>query len=111
MLDQMAIRPGMYVSPGSFNAVCGFLQGFDVALGGEPLAGFRDWLALRLEVGEGLGWPGLVSYHVLSRDADEETKVLGLCRLVAEFLDFRAAVGRERVVGDYAAWRRSKGWA
>jgi hypothetical protein len=57
--------PGMYVREEDFGCVSSFLIGFDTALDGQPLSGFRDFVARRFGIDSGaLTWDGLITYQV-----------------------------------------------
>ncbi|MDR3619274.1 MAG: hypothetical protein P4L85_07985 [Paludisphaera borealis] len=47
LVDDLCQRPGMFVFPPSFGAVCAYLDGFDVARNHGPLIGLQQWLVVR----------------------------------------------------------------
>ena len=60
VIEHLRRHTGMHVPEVSFVAVCSFVAGYDLALNGLPLRGFREWLALRLRWGSNLSWDALV---------------------------------------------------
>lgn len=44
----------------TFSSVTAFVGGYDIAVEGGLLVGFREWLILELGSGTNLGWPKLV---------------------------------------------------
>ncbi|MGD0900966.1 MAG: hypothetical protein ABR915_24300, partial [Thermoguttaceae bacterium] len=53
--------PGMFVWHVSYDTVTSFIEGYDTALQSGPLRGFREWLVVKNNGGNSLGWP----VHVL----------------------------------------------
>ena len=60
----------MWVSPANFGSVAAFLTGFDVALEGGFLKGFREWLIVRADGCNNLVWPGIVAYVIYPHGED-----------------------------------------
>lgn len=55
-------RRRMYLHDDRYSTAVSFVEGFNVALGGEPLQGFQQWIALRIRGGESsLHWAYLVA--------------------------------------------------
>lgn len=55
-------RRGMYLSDDRYSTAVSFIEGFNVALDGEPLRGFQPWLASRIRGGESsIHWAYLVA--------------------------------------------------
>jgi hypothetical protein len=107
--------PGMYVSPLSFDAVVAFVQGFDTAVRGGLLVGFREWLIISLDEGSNLAWPVLVSTFLAraqSSAADDEQRIEGLFAAIEKFLLLcDAPEGKRRIYVSYEAWlRRQDGY-
>lgn len=50
----------MYFLEETYAVIAAFLQGYDAAYEGGLLAGFREWLVVRLMTGSNLGWSALV---------------------------------------------------
>ena len=50
----------MYLLEETYVVVAAFIQGYDEAYEGGLLAGFREWLVVRLVGGQNLAWPALV---------------------------------------------------
>ncbi len=94
-------RPGLYGLSGSFGQFAAYLNGVDDGSDGRALAGFREWLAVRLGRGNNLAWSGLVLHLAFpggwpglrERLADPEQNavaVVTLFELLDEFLAERA---------------------
>jgi hypothetical protein len=64
LIQNVCLRPGMYVSPGSLENVFAYLTGLDTATG--CLTGFREWLLPRFEDGNNLTWPGVAQMLLAS---------------------------------------------
>src|SRR5262249_60017406 len=60
LFETVRRRTGMYLHPETYASVAGFVCGYDAAYEGGVLAGFREWLVIRLETGSNLGWSALV---------------------------------------------------
>jgi hypothetical protein len=61
-LDRVRTYPGMYIFPGAetYDGVSAYLLGYDHALEGALLIGFREWLVMRLGAGANLCWSALI---------------------------------------------------
>ncbi len=110
ILDELRERAEMHVPRESYSAVCSFLLGYDCALGGEPLRGFKEWLAVTAGGGSNLGWPTLALAYILQARGDpwealeghQEKQVLErLFSLLDEFEHVRNEAGLSTVVGRY----------
>src|SRR5436190_48179 len=60
VLDHMRKQPGMYFPRVEFDLVAAFINGFNAAIHGGLLLGFRQWLIVRLGHGNNLPWDALV---------------------------------------------------
>ncbi|MEU7278919.1 hypothetical protein AB0A69_09110 [Streptomyces sp. NPDC045431] len=97
-------RPGMFVGRVTFDAVVGFLNGYDTASEGALLDGFREWLATKLGYGwnlvywllaEKLVFPDGRPEEPWSRETEEHA-VAGLLALIDEFFDHLADGPKDR---------------
>jgi hypothetical protein len=50
----------MYLSNVSYETVVAFVEGYDLALHGGFLVGFREWLIVKFDDGNNLSWSALV---------------------------------------------------
>lgn len=111
----------MFFREPTFPVAAALLLGYDLALEGGLLSGFREWLIPRANAGNELSWEDLVlqlafpaandPYAAL---VDDETNVhaIGvLFELVASFLEERqASDGVRRILMTYEGWLRSQRW-
>lgn len=93
-----------------------YLLGYDAATDGAFLAGFREWLVLRLDDGANLGWPALLARlcaapeHVALVLAhqpvpDEQAVRSAMFDLVEQFLRSRGEQGGlEATRADHERW-------
>ncbi|MGV9334648.1 hypothetical protein [Nocardia sp. NPDC003726] len=119
LLRNLRLRPGMYFARSElgYDKLVAFVTGVDIGSQGSMLAGFREFLILRLDGGNNLSWSGLVS-RICVPDAarpldghDEQAAVDGLFDLLDEFLaetaDHRA---RTRIHHEYFRWLQRQSW-
>jgi hypothetical protein len=106
----------MYVAPASVGGVVAYIDGFNAARGGGPLAGFREWLVVRVNGGNNLHWARLVSLltspHTV-QDAAAKQEVLwiqALGNVLAEYLRYRHDNGITKVYYDYGRWLLRHRW-
>jgi len=76
LFENVRKRTGMYVVPETYEMVAAFVFGYDCACEGGLLAGFREWLVLRLDGGANLAWPGLVLDVAFPRSKDRASREL-----------------------------------
>ena len=60
LFRNLRARTLMYLPTETYDAVAGYVAGFDGAMEGGALKGFQPWLALKLKRGFNIGWPELV---------------------------------------------------
>ena len=100
LFDSVRRHPGMYFLEETYAVIAAFLQGYDSAYEGGLLAGFREWLVVRLMTGSNLGWPALVLHaafpdeqspqNALRAKPDAERVAIDvLFNLLAEFDEIR----------------------
>ncbi|MFJ9951266.1 hypothetical protein [Kitasatospora sp. NPDC091207] len=66
----------MYVLDDRFSTVVAFIDGFNSALDGEPLAGFQDWASRRILGGSSpIHWSYLVASSRVPEIIDAETHI------------------------------------
>ena len=110
MLDGVRKRPCMWISGKSYDALQGFLGGFDTAT--RILDGFREWLILKTGhytncyyaiIALEIAFPELSPYvHPIP---DEKLAIDTLYDLAIEFLRYKEEVGLEKILADYQAFR------
>ena len=115
MISHLCSRPGMYVGRADFSAVVAYIDGFNVARGGAPLLGFREWLVVKANTGNNLHWAGLVKLLVRlpekeSEDTQDEFWIAAAGNLIADYLAYRNANGITKVYYKYARWLLRKKW-
>jgi len=103
----------MYGLHETYAVYAAFLQGYDEAYEGGLLAGFREWLVVRLKTGSNLAWSVLVLYSAfpgirpaedaLPAGSDAERAAIDtLFALLAEFDDIRGQHdGLRKIYRDY----------
>lgn len=77
LFDNVRRRTGMYFQQETYAVVAAFVQGYDAACEGGLLAGFREWLVVRLGKASNLGWSALVQ-HAAFPNAASPQEVLGV---------------------------------
>jgi hypothetical protein len=105
-------KPLMYVQSARFDAVCAFIDGFDMAMQGGPLSGFREWLLTGTDRWNNLTWWELVRCRVnpgvdLEVPPTDAEHLLLLAGLAAALDAFGAALnhgGMVRILCDYSEW-------
>jgi hypothetical protein len=105
-------RPGIYVFPETFDAVCTYLDGFNAARHGGPLIGLHPWLVVRANGGNNLVWTALALQQLpLSPgETGDSAQIQALARLLTEFFEYRKANGITKVFHEYAKWLLRKKW-
>jgi hypothetical protein len=104
----------MFTLHGTFSEVCAFLIGYDLALEGGMLTGFREWIIVRLDADrEEFAWPGHVvvaafSGPVATEKMTSEEDAFAretLFRLLDEFLVVRnKRDGLSEIFLKHVAW-------
>lgn len=105
-------KPVMYVQSARFDAVCAFIDGYDMAMQGGPLSGFREWLLTGTERWNNLPWWALVRMRVdpdadLERppsDSEHERLLSGLAAALDAFAAALNHGGMVRILCDYSDW-------
>lgn len=123
--DLLLVRssPTKYLFEPGYLSLVNFFLGYDHALGGAVLAGFDEWLALRLGRGSNQAWPILVLYLVFpavpsplelfgggkSDSRVNEVAIQGLFALLEEF--HRVVPSRAellKLLASHEDWRNGK---
>ncbi len=110
----------MFVLSVRLETVAAFMQGFNVASNGETLKGFREWLVLKVDYGNNLGWLGLFLEFAFPESsnplkelevADQQQLFKLLSDTFAAFWDERESNGGlEGILERHAAWVKSQDW-
>ncbi len=95
-----------------FTAVSAFIAGYDEALHGGALVGFREWLLIGNKDWTNLPWWSLIRLRLnpkadlaLPPSEEEETPLLGTLRIALEdFSKVYKAGGMPKVFHDYNTW-------
>jgi hypothetical protein len=66
----------MYVGKATYECVSSYVLGFDAALEGAVLIGFREWLVVRLGLGNNLTWQSLVLSAAFPAALDPEAMLV-----------------------------------
>jgi hypothetical protein len=112
----LCARPQMFVADTNFHQVVAFIDGFNAARDGGPLLGFREWLVVRANTGDNLGWASLLKLVVPPPPESEVGKnqeeywnqVAG--NLIAEYLRYRNTNGITKLYYEYGQWLLRKRW-
>jgi hypothetical protein len=111
LIQHLCKRPGMYVIPAQMGTVIAFIDGFNVASGGEPLSGFREWLVVRADCGSNLVWNGVARYILRPEmkldefmQSNEKQLIQDLGNLLMEFIDERNRFGKDKILHEYEQW-------
>jgi len=116
-IDRLRGYTGMYIPREEYLLVCMFVAGYNCALDGIPLRGFREWLALREGKGANLMWYELARESSLKdlRHVDapggpnsdcsinERLLIDSMLDLLLEFLNQADSNGIEDVLASYMA--------
>ncbi|MEV7141657.1 hypothetical protein [Streptomyces tauricus] len=96
--ENFRTHPAVFVARVNFESVTGFLSGYDVAVSGNLLDGFREWLAAKLGFGRNLVWFALILKLVFPEgrpaepwsQEDDQHAVNQLIKLLDEYFESRA---------------------
>ena len=112
----------MYVQEPTYAVLSALVLGYDLALDGGLLCGFREWLIARLRGGNNLTWAGLVlraafpeapdpQAEVCSSTANQEHAVRVMFELIGEFQTLRAERdGMRKIYAQYERWLKTQSW-
>jgi excisionase family DNA binding protein len=117
LLRHVRLRPGIIFGRSELNyeELVKFVIGLQH---GRPdqMSGFREFLVLKLNDGDNLGWPTLVARlvvphagHPLSPE-DDQAAVHGLLDLLDEFLAETAGSGSRAIDREYLLWLQQQSW-
>jgi hypothetical protein len=110
----------MWVPAASYDTVIAFVAGYDEALSGGLLVGFREWLIVEIQDGNNLSWSGLIREVIrrsgkMSMDSlqpeDHAAAIELLFLTIEEFLTERdRRDGLHRIYLAYDEWLRQQTW-
>jgi hypothetical protein len=109
-------RPGMYLPEDTYDCFVSYVLGYDDALGGVILKGFREWATMLLNQQANFGWSA-VALGVLLGDMSkklvsiEENRaaIAGLHRLISEFVSERGDdLAATQIFARYSAWEQER---
>lgn len=117
-LQPFRAHPGMYVNPVTSATIASFLNGYDQAVEGGLMLGFREWLIPRVGYGNNLAWTALVN-DLRKRDSKEKHNASSVepdeiefifATLEAFLAEREAPDGLRRILLAYEAWLRKQEW-
>jgi len=105
----------MYVFPETYEAVSAYLMGYDAALKGALLIGFREWLVMRLGAGTNLVWTALIpplafpeAKKTWKRPSTQEENRVAIDKLFELISEFAAERGDDeaatKIRDNYEKW-------
>jgi len=116
-------RPDMYLPSATFDAAVSFVLGYDAAVSGGFLLGFREWLVTELNEGNNLSWPALVGQLIQRRlrasapaggplaPHEQHAAIENLFGTIESFLEQRnQAGGARRIFAAYERWLEAQDW-
>jgi hypothetical protein len=118
LFEQVRTRTGMYLQEATYATASALVLGYDLACEGGVLAGFREWLLLRIDDinNNNLAWLGLVPHVAFPESGNPQEAVLAsaetqrhaidtLFSLLAEFDEVRSKHdGLREVFANYERW-------
>ena len=122
MFEAVRTRTGMYVPGERYWEVAALVLGYDLACEGGVLAGFREWMVVRVGLGNNLAWPALVLAvafpdavdpleAVQASGASQRHAIDVMFRLIGEFDDARGNQdGLRKIYLEHERWLRSQEW-
>ena len=120
---QVRQRPGMHLPAITYAGAASYVLGYDAATNYGLLLGFREWLIVRLGMGNNLAWTAL-AHELIQRQAqktkptdsshiadDDLLLVEGLFNVIEMFLRERDQPdGLRRIFAEYERWLRTQDW-
>jgi len=97
----------MYLPKESYDCVCSYMLGMDVACAGDLMDGFHDWLVPTVGHGDNLAWQGLVLYLAfpnsqvprsrLGDPTNEKVAISCLFMYFESFVNFKQTNGLNKI--------------
>jgi hypothetical protein len=118
LVSTLRKHPNTLGVDGSFGQLAAFIGGVDEGQDRRFLTGFHEWLTVKLDYGENLGWPALVQHSAFSGrktpplTAEEDAHAAKvLLQLLSDFLEARDRPdGMVKIYDAYAQWLRRQQW-
>lgn len=110
-------HPEMFVERPNLDSIVAFLQGYDCALEGRVLLGFREYLIPRLGYGNNLAWFQLFQRlaavnHSGSDSPSHQTPLSVLKTTLQNFWIVREGEdGLQHILQDHSQWVQSQSWS
>lgn len=105
-------KPRMYLQTDHYETVCAYLDGYNTALEGAPLAGFREWLLAEGTEWTNLPWCGVVRRLIFPcadpasplAEADGERALSALASALEGYFEDRKCGGLGAAFQKYNSW-------
>lgn len=112
LFESVRRRPALHGLDGTYGSSVAFVLGCDAGTSGVLLAGFREWLIVRLGDGNNLSWPALVERIVGSAGSGADpANSSDLFELLDEFLVLRDdRAGMVKIFDSYLTWLKGQEW-
>ena len=105
-------KPRMYVQSERFEEICAYIEGYNEALWGAPLEGFREWLLT-----EGTEWTNMCWWALIRKqlwpvqgadealtDAQSELARKTLSSHLSAYIECRRTLGLAGIYDRYSKW-------
>src|SRR5262245_60460100 len=102
-----AERPGMWLPDENLSSYKAFILGFNIAQGGAPLLGFREYTIVKSGTANNLSFGGA---HALICGETEREKLSSFAKLLQEFFDERKKLGLRPIMISYQRWLEKQSW-
>lgn len=121
IVHEVCTRTGMYVAPATFRMVVAYLNGYNDAIHGGLLQGFREWLIVRANGGNNSLWHAIIP-HIILPDADDPNAAIdeseannarAIQMLETLFNEFSADLEQDGLRGvfhAYEKWLSTQSW-
>jgi len=105
-------QPGLFVQSGRYETVCAYIDGYDSALHGASLVGFRHWLLSEGDEWTNLPWWAVVRRNVFPNadpaaelsETESDEALAALAKYLESYLEYRKSGGLEAVFQKYLKW-------
>jgi hypothetical protein len=124
VFEQVRTRTGMYLQEETYATASALVLGYDLACEGGVLAGFREWLLVRIDAAShnNLAWPGLVPHVAFPESNNPQEAVLASAKTQRHAIDTLFSLlaeydekvrsrhdGLRQVFADYERWAKKHG--
>lgn len=105
-------QPGLFVQSGRYETVCAYIDGYDSALRGGILSGFRYWLLSEGTEWNNLPWWAIVRRHVFPNidpasalsDSESDEALAALAVYLERYLECIMSNGLVFIFHKYTKW-------